>query len=79
MIYSKILADRLYHLGETLGFGCQTICVSSFGSDASHALKYGFASKAVCVGFPTENTHGYEIASVEGMENLAKLLVAFLT
>lgn len=78
MIYSKKLADKLYHLGDTLGFGCQAICVSSFGSDASHALKYGFASKAVCVGFPTENTHGYEIAFIEGMENAAKLLLEFL-
>jgi putative aminopeptidase FrvX len=78
MIYSKKLADKLYHLGETLGFGCQAICVSSFGSDASHALKYGFASKAVCVGFPTENTHGYEIAFIKGMENLAQLLFDFL-
>ena len=78
MIYSKKLSDRLYHLGETLGFGCQACSVSSFGSDASHVLKYGLTGKAACVGFPTENTHGYEIAHIGGMENLAKLLLAFL-
>lgn len=78
MVYSKKLSDRLYHIGETLGFGCQACSVSSFGSDASYVLKYGLTGKAACVGFPTENTHGYEIAHIDGMENLAKLILAFL-
>jgi putative aminopeptidase FrvX len=78
MVYSKNLSDKLYHLGKTLGFGCQACSVSSFGSDASHALKYGLTGKAACVGFPTENTHGYEIAQIDGMENSAKLILTFL-
>jgi len=78
MVYSKKLSDKLYHLGETLGFGCQSCSVSSFGSDASHVLKYGLTGKAACIGFPTENTHGYEIANIDGMENSAKLILAFI-
>jgi len=78
MVYSKKLSDMLYHLGEELEFGCQACSVSSFGSDASYVFKYGLTGKAACVGFPTENTHGYEISHIDGMENLARLIRAFL-
>jgi len=78
MVYDKRMSDRFYHLGAELGFGCQAMCVSSFGSDASYSLRYGFSGRAVCVGFPTENTHGYEMSKIEGMENLARLLSAYL-
>jgi putative aminopeptidase FrvX len=74
-VYSKKMADRFYRLGKTLGFGCQAIVASSFGSDASVVLKYGLSGQAACLGFPTDNTHGYEIASITAMENLVKLLI----
>ncbi len=73
-VYSKKMADRFCRLGKKLGFGCQAMVASSFGSEASFVLRYGLAGQAACLGFPTDNTHGYEIASVTAMENLVKLL-----
>ncbi|MFH2038753.1 MAG: M20/M25/M40 family metallo-hydrolase [Chloroflexota bacterium] len=77
-IYHKQTTDALSHLADELGFGSQHAVISAFSSDASYANSYGYTGKAVCMGFPTENTHGYEIANLEGMENTAKLLSAYL-
>ncbi|MCX6985548.1 MAG: M20/M25/M40 family metallo-hydrolase [Lentisphaerae bacterium] len=78
-IYHKQTTDTLSHLAEELGFGFQAAVVSAFSSDASYANSYGYTGKAVCLCFPTENTHGYEITNLEAMENTAKLLTAYLT
>lgn len=78
-IYHKPTTDLLARLAEQLGFGCQAAVLSSFSSDASYASSYGYTGKAVCIGFPTENTHGYEIANLKATENTIQLLVAYLT
>ncbi len=78
-IYHKPTSDSIFRLAERLGFGCQAAVVSAFSSDASYANSYGYTGKAVCLCFPTENTHGYEIANLEAMENTVKLLAAYLT
>jgi len=77
--YSRTLSDSLCRLAGELGFGAQRACYSSAGTDASAARKYGWAGTIACVGFPTDNTHGYEIANVEGMLNTARLLSKYLS
>jgi putative aminopeptidase FrvX len=77
--YSRTLSDGLCRLADELGFGAQRACYSSAGTDASAARKYGWAGTIACVGFPTDNTHGYEIANVEGMLNTARLLSHYLS
>jgi len=76
--YSKRLSDRLMDLAGVLGFGAQPVVYSSAGTDASAARRYGQAGSVACLGFPVENSHGYEVAHIEGMLNTAALLETFL-
>jgi len=41
-------------------------------------VKYGYIGRAGCVGFATENTHGCEVTTVAGIENVGKLLAGFV-
>lgn len=77
-LYSEGINRRLESLARGLGFGIQRACVTSFGSDASIARKAGRVARAVCLCYPAENTHGYEICSITGIENTAKLLLEYL-
>jgi len=47
------------------------------GRDASIAMKFGHVARAACLGFPTENTHGYEIAHLGAIANCIRLLQGF--
>ncbi|MDH7569470.1 MAG: M20/M25/M40 family metallo-hydrolase [Armatimonadota bacterium] len=76
--YSKALSDQLMNLAEQLGFGAQPVVYTNAGTDASLARKYGQSGHVACVAFPVENSHGYEIAHLEGMCNTARLVEAFL-
>lgn len=76
--YSKPLSDRIAAVAETLGFGTQAVVYSSAGTDASAARRYGQAGRVACLGFPVENSHGYEMANIRGMLNTAALLEAVL-
>ncbi len=78
-LYSEVINRRIQALARTLGFGVQRACVTSFGSDASIARKAGRVAQAVCLCYPAENTHGYEICCIAGIENTARLLVEYLT
>ncbi len=75
-IYDKPLADELSRTADELCGGHQRIVVRSFGSDASTTAKYGYTAKAACIGFATENTHGYEVGHLAAIENCARLLAA---
>lgn len=76
-IYHKGLADELAALSDEVCGGHQRIIVRSFGSDASTVATHGYAGRAGCVGFATENTHGFEISHLGAMENCARLLAKF--
>ncbi len=78
VVYSERINASLAKVAEGLGLRVQRACVSSFGSDASYANKYGAAAAAACVCYPAENTHGYEICSVEGILNVGWLLSEYL-
>jgi putative aminopeptidase FrvX len=77
-LYSEVLNRRLESLAQGLGFGIQRACVTSFGSDASITRKAGRVARAACLCYPAENTHGYEICSITGIENTARLLLEYL-
>ena len=77
-IYHMQLADELSAVAEAEGIGCQRATFRSLGTDASAAIKYGHVGRGGCIGFPTDNTHGYEIARVDGIENVARLLCAYV-
>jgi putative aminopeptidase FrvX len=63
---------------EHAGVGVQRAVLTSFGSDASFAFKQGLISRANCICYPTENTHGYEVSSLRGIENTMRVLARFV-
>ncbi|MEI6502733.1 MAG: hypothetical protein WCP21_17125 [Armatimonadota bacterium] len=77
-MYHPVLCRELMATGERLGLGHQEMLVRSFGSDSSSIVKYGYVGRAGCVGFATENTHGYEVAPVAAIENVGKLLAGYV-
>jgi putative aminopeptidase FrvX len=52
----------------------QHAVISGFGSDASIAMRQGHVPRGACLGFATQNTHGYEIASLAAIENCIRVL-----
>lgn len=76
--YTKPLCDELVRLAEELGFGAQPAVYSRAGTDASVARQYGQTGRIACIGFPAENSHGYELAALAGIENLYHLLLGWL-
>jgi putative aminopeptidase FrvX len=54
----------------------QMAVISGFGSDGSIAMKLGHVPRAACLGFPTQNTHGYEIAHLGAISNCIEILEA---
>ena len=77
-MYHPLLCRELIATCERLELGHQEMLVRCFGSDTSSIVKYGYIGRAGCVGFPTENTHGYEVAPVAAIENVGKLLAGFV-
>ena len=52
--------------------------LSRGGSDASCASSLGLTARPVTLGFPVENSHGYEIMHRDAPDGLADLLLAYL-
>lgn len=77
-MYHPALCRELIATGERLGLGSQQMLVRSFGSDTSSIVKYGYIGRAGCVGFATENTHGFEVAPVAAIENVGRLLAGYV-
>ncbi|MEH2418494.1 M42 family metallopeptidase [Nostoc sp.] len=76
-IYDEGLNGQLRHNAKQLDMPVQLTTLSSFGSDASIAMKFGHVGRAACLAFPTQNTHGYEIAHLGAIANCIDLLKAF--
>lgn len=76
--YTKPLCDELVRLADDLGFGAQRAVYSRAATDASTARQHGQIGRIACIGFPAENTHGYELACLAGIENTYRLLMAWL-
>ncbi|MEM9924451.1 MAG: M28 family peptidase [Cyanobacteria bacterium P01_D01_bin.50] len=76
-IYDETLNGQLRHCAKQLDISVQLATLSQFGSDASIAMKFGHVPRGACLSFPTENTHGYEIAHLGAIANCADLLKEF--
>ena len=76
-IYDEGLNGELRAAAAEAGVPVQLATISGFGSDASIAMKFGHVARAACLGFPTQNTHGYEIAHLAAIANCARILEAF--
>ncbi|MEN6643541.1 MAG: M42 family peptidase [Armatimonadia bacterium] len=77
-MYHPGLCRELVRTADRLSLGHQQVVVRCFGSDTSSVAKYGFIGRAGCVGFATENTHGFEVAPVAAIENVGKLLAGYV-
>ena len=69
-----LLTDCCRELGQTPHWQY----LSRGGSDASCAAGKGLCARPVTLGFPVENSHGYEIMHRDAPAELAKLLLAYL-
>jgi putative aminopeptidase FrvX len=76
-IYDETLNAQLRQSAKHLDIPVQLATLSGFGSDASIAMKFGHVGRAACLAFPTQNTHGYEIAHLGAIANCIHLLKAF--
>ncbi|HEY9803306.1 MAG TPA: M42 family metallopeptidase [Leptolyngbyaceae cyanobacterium] len=76
-IYDESLNGQLRQCAKQLNMQVQLTTLSGFGSDASIAMKFGHVGRAACLAFPTQNTHGYEIAHLGAIANCINLLKAF--
>jgi putative aminopeptidase FrvX len=73
-LYDEQLNRSIAATAEQIGNPVQYAVLSGFGSDASLAMKSGHTAKAACLAFPTDNTHGYEIAHLGAIECCVQIL-----
>jgi putative aminopeptidase FrvX len=78
-MYDETLNRRLAEAARKTGVSVQYAVLSQFGSDASVAMKTGHVAKGACLGFPADNTHGYEIAHLGALEACYQLLQTYLS
>ena len=76
-IYDETLNKQLRQVAGENNIPVQLATISGFGSDASIAMKFGHVSRAACLSFPTQNTHGYEIAHLGAIANCIDILCAY--
>jgi len=76
--YDAQLSWRLVDAIASLGMEPQRQLVRSFGSEPSAAAKIGVAARAACIGFPTRNTHGYEMTRLGALEQTVRAVAAFV-
>ncbi|MGN6167002.1 MAG: M42 family metallopeptidase, partial [Solirubrobacteraceae bacterium] len=72
------LGRELAAAGAAAGLTVQHAVLSRFGSDASQVLSAGNVARTACLAFATENTHGFEIAHLDGIANCVTLLDRWL-
>lgn len=76
-IYDENLTNQLRHSAQQVQIPIQIATLSGFGSDASIAMKFGHVARGACLSFPTQNTHGYEIAHIGAIANCITILKQF--
>ncbi|PSB05909.1 peptidase M42, partial [filamentous cyanobacterium CCP2] len=76
-LYDEGLNKQIQQIAKQNKIPIQFAAISGFGSDGSIAMKFGHVPRAACLGFPTQNTHGYEIAHLGAIEHCTKLLRAY--
>jgi putative aminopeptidase FrvX len=78
-LYDEELNMALRQVGDRHRIPLQLATISGFGSDGSIAMKFGHVPRAACLSFPTQNTHGYEIAHLGAIGHCIEVLVGYLT
>lgn len=76
-IYDDGLNLDIIAAASRVGRPLQQAIIQGFGSDASIAMKLGHISRGACLSFPTENTHGYEIAHLGAIAHCIDILAAY--
>jgi putative aminopeptidase FrvX len=76
-IYDEGLNQELRQAAQNAQIPLQLAIIAGFGSDASIAMKMGHVSRGACLGFATENTHGYEIAHLGAIANCIPILLTY--
>lgn len=76
--YDVTTTNKIITAAGDSGIEIQEAVLASFGSDAALARRTGAVPQSACLGFPTENSHGYEVAHLGGMLNCGRLLEAFV-
>ncbi len=76
-LYDEDLNAQLEQAATRVHVPIQRVVLSGFGSDASIAMKFGHVPGAACLGFPTQNTHGYEIAHLGAIANCISVLHSY--
>lgn len=76
-LYSPRLSHALAEATKRAVGSVQRSVARSFGTDAGSLLKTGLVPYAAVLGFPTEYTHGFEVAHVGGVVNCARATAEF--
>ena len=76
-VYDEFLNAEIRQAAAKANIPLQLAVLDGFGSDASIAMKFGHVSRAACLSFPTQNTHGYEIAHLGAIANCIEILTAY--
>jgi putative aminopeptidase FrvX len=76
-LYDEDLNQQIREIATQNEILIQFAAISGFGSDGSIAMKFGHVPRAACLGFPTQNTHGYEIAHLGAIEHCIQLLRSY--
>ena len=71
-LYDARIIERFDALAAACGFGIQTAVLTSYASDSSIAKTSGAIARAALIGYPGDNTHGYEICAWDGIVNAAR-------
>ncbi|HEY9761111.1 MAG TPA: M42 family peptidase [Trichocoleus sp.] len=76
-LYDEGLNWQLRNAATALELPLQLATINGFGSDGSIAMKFGHVSRAACLSFPTQNTHGFEIAHLGAIAHCTDILERF--
>ncbi len=76
-VYDECLNAEIRLAATRANIPLQLAVIDSFGSDASIAMKFGHVCRGACLSFPTQNTHGYEIAHLGAIANCIEILAAY--
>ena len=73
-VYDEGLNREIVTAAQDVNIHLQLATVEGFGSDASIAMKFGHVARASCLAFPTQNTHGFEIAHLSAIRHCYEVL-----
>ncbi|MGD1919356.1 MAG: M42 family metallopeptidase [Pleurocapsa sp.] len=76
-VYDEFLNAEIRQAAKKADIPLQLAVIDGFGSDASIAMKFGHVSRGACLSFPTQNTHGYEIAHLGAIANCIEVLATY--